>query len=228
MVPGAAAVAARQEIMDNPAAYGLVPLADLNATIDALILAHEQQREADRNATVNALILAHEQQVAADRNATLAANPEPRFITYSGRITVDGQSFTGQGQFKFAFVNGDGSRTYWTHDGNATLSGEPTAGLSLTVSQGVYSIRLGDASIAGMAPLSPEVFNRLFTMHGTTMIFLAIMPLGAAFFNFIIPLQIGARDVAFPRMNAFSYWVFLFGALLMHVGFLVNAVPDAG
>ena len=47
--------------------------------------------------------------------------------------------------------------------------------------------------------VSPEVFNQLFTMHGTTMIFLAIMPLGAAFFNFIIPLQIGARDVAFPR-----------------------------
>ena len=48
-------------------------------------------------------------------------------------------------------------------------------------------------------------------MHGTTMIFLAIMPLVAMFFNFMIPLQIGARDVAFPRLNAFSYWVFLLG-----------------
>ena len=46
--------------------------------------------------------------------------------------------------------------------------------------------------------VTPEVYNQLFTMHGTTMIFLAIMPLGAAFFNFVIPLQIGARDVAFP------------------------------
>ena len=53
--------------------------------------------------------------------------------------------------------------------------------------------------------ISPEVYNQLFTMHGTTMIFLAIMPLSAAFFNYIIPLQIGARDVAFPRLNAFSY-----------------------
>lgn len=56
--------------------------------------------------------------------------------------------------------------------------------------------------------VTPEVYNQLFTMHGTTMIFLAIMPMGAAFFNYIIPLQIGARDVAFPRLNAFSYWTF--------------------
>src|SRR6185437_15907424 len=61
--------------------------------------------------------------------------------------------------------------------------------------------------------VTPEVFNQLFTMHGTTMIFLVIMPLSAAFFNFLIPLQIGARDVAFPRLNAFSYWVYLFGSL---------------
>ena len=76
--------------------------------------------------------------------------------------------------------------------------------------------------------IDPDTFNAMFTMHGTTMIFMAIMPLGAAFFNIIIPLAIGARDVAFPRLNALSYWVFLFGALLMHVGFLVGAVPDAG
>ena len=59
--------------------------------------------------------------------------------------------------------------------------------------------------------VSAELYNQLFTMHGTTMVFLAIMPLSAAFFNFLIPLQIGARDVAFPRLNAFSYWVYLFG-----------------
>ena len=50
--------------------------------------------------------------------------------------------------------------------------------------------------------ISPDLYNQLFTMHGTTMVFLAIMPLSAAFFNFIVPLQIGARDVAFPRLNA--------------------------
>lgn len=76
--------------------------------------------------------------------------------------------------------------------------------------------------------VGPGAFNALFTMHGTTMIFMVIMPLSAAFFNYIVPLQIGARDVAFPRLNAFSYWVFLAGSLLMHIGFLAGQVPDMG
>jgi cytochrome c oxidase subunit 1 len=76
--------------------------------------------------------------------------------------------------------------------------------------------------------LSPEVYNQLFTMHGTTMIFLAIMPLSAMFFNFMIPLLIGARDVAFPRLNAFSYWVFLLGGLFLNASFLFGAAPDQG
>jgi cytochrome c oxidase subunit I len=76
--------------------------------------------------------------------------------------------------------------------------------------------------------LSPERYNELFTMHGTTMIFLAIMPLSAMFFNYIIPLQIGARDVAFPRLNAFSYWVFLLGGLFLNISWLFNAAPDQG
>ena len=76
--------------------------------------------------------------------------------------------------------------------------------------------------------LSPETYNQLFTMHGTTMIFLAIMPLSAMFFNFMIPLQIGARDVAFPRLNAFSYWVFLLGGLFLNSSFLFGAAPDQG
>ena len=76
--------------------------------------------------------------------------------------------------------------------------------------------------------VSAEAFNQLFTMHGTTMIFLGVMPLSAAFFNYIIPLQIGARDVAFPRLNAFSYWVFLLGGLFLNASFLVGAAPDGG
>ena len=76
--------------------------------------------------------------------------------------------------------------------------------------------------------VSPEAFNQLFTMHGTTMIFLVVMPLGAAFFNFLIPLMIGARDVAFPRLNAFSYWMFLFGAILLNVSFIAGGAPAAG
>jgi cytochrome c oxidase subunit 1 len=79
-----------------------------------------------------------------------------------------------------------------------------------------------------MGLVSAAAFNALFTMHATTMIFMVIMPLGAAFFNYMVPLMIGARDVAFPRLNALSYWVFLFGALFMNASFLVGAPPDGG
>jgi cytochrome c oxidase subunit 1 len=76
--------------------------------------------------------------------------------------------------------------------------------------------------------VSPEVYNQLFTMHGTTMVFLAIMPMGAAFFNFVVPLQIGARDVAFPRLNAFSYWTFLAGAIMLNMSWFLGGAPNAG
>ncbi|MCH8087006.1 MAG: cbb3-type cytochrome c oxidase subunit I, partial [Chloroflexi bacterium] len=59
--------------------------------------------------------------------------------------------------------------------------------------------------------VDPETYNQLFTMHALTMIFLGVMPIGVAFFNLIVPLMIGARDVAFPRLNSLSYWVFLSG-----------------
>ncbi|MBI3457094.1 MAG: cytochrome c oxidase subunit I [Candidatus Rokubacteria bacterium] len=73
-----------------------------------------------------------------------------------------------------------------------------------------------------------ETFDELFTMHGTTMVFLALMPLSAAFFNYLVPLLIGARDVAFPRLNAFSYWAFLLGGLFINASFLYGAAPHAG
>jgi cytochrome c oxidase subunit 1 len=76
--------------------------------------------------------------------------------------------------------------------------------------------------------VTEDTYNALFTMHGTTMIFLAIMPMSAAFFNLLVPLQIGARDVAFPRLNAFSYWTFLAGAVILNLSWLVGEVPDQG
>ena len=76
--------------------------------------------------------------------------------------------------------------------------------------------------------ISPELYNQLFTMHGTTMVFLVVMPLSAAFFNWLIPLQIGARDVAFPRLNALSLWVFVFGSILMNVSWLTGEAPNGG
>ncbi len=81
---------------------------------------------------------------------------------------------------------------------------------------------------SGNTVVSAEAYNELFTMHGTTMVFMAVMPLSAAFFNFVVPLQIGARDVAFPRLNAFSYWVFLLGGLFMNASFVFGAAPNAG
>src|SRR5271170_5245733 len=68
--------------------------------------------------------------------------------------------------------------------------------------------------------ISPQVFNRLFTMHGTTMVFLVGMPLIFAWANYIVPLQIGARDMAFPRLNAFSFWLTAFGGLFLYYSFL--------
>src|SRR5580658_5566188 len=76
--------------------------------------------------------------------------------------------------------------------------------------------------------LSPDVFNQIFTMHGTTMIFLAVMPTLFGFANYFVPLMIGARDMAFPRLNAMSYWLLPFGGLLLHFSLLTGGAPAAG
>ena len=76
--------------------------------------------------------------------------------------------------------------------------------------------------------LSSDAYSQIFTMHGLTMIFLVVMPMSAAFFNYLVPIMIGARDVAFPRLNAFSYWVFLFGGILLYSGFVLGGAPDGG
>ncbi|MBS96265.1 MAG: cytochrome c oxidase subunit I [SAR202 cluster bacterium] len=76
--------------------------------------------------------------------------------------------------------------------------------------------------------VSPDIYNQLFTMHALTMIFLAIMPLAVTFFNLIVPLQIGARDVAFPRLNALSYWIYLSGGLLLNAGWILGGAADSG
>src|SRR5436190_8884231 len=76
--------------------------------------------------------------------------------------------------------------------------------------------------------LTADQYNQIFTMHGLTMIFLVVMPLSAAFFNYLVPLMIGARDVAFPRLNAFSYWAFLFGGLFTYSIFVLGGAPNGG
>ena len=76
--------------------------------------------------------------------------------------------------------------------------------------------------------LSADLYNQIYTMHGVTMIFLAAMPLAAAFANYLIPLQIGARDVAFPRLNALSFWIFLAGGLFLSSSWLFGGGADGG
>ncbi len=83
--------------------------------------------------------------------------------------------------------------------------------------------------------VSPATYNRLFTMHGTTMVFLVGMPLLAGFSNYLIPLMIGARDMAFPRLNAFGFWVFLFGGAVLYFSYVgggglsgSGSAPDVG
>jgi cytochrome c oxidase subunit 1 len=86
-----------------------------------------------------------------------------------------------------------------------------------------------------MSVVSPQVFNRLFTMHGTTMIFFVVMPLVFGFANYLVPLMVGARDMAFPRLNAFSFWLTAFGGMLLYFSLLGGSglygagnAPDVG
>jgi cytochrome c oxidase subunit 1 len=75
---------------------------------------------------------------------------------------------------------------------------------------------------------SADLYNQLFTMHGVTMIFLVVIPLGAAFMNYLMPLQVGARDVAFPRLNAFSFWCFLGGGLMLNSSWFLGGGANGG
>ncbi len=76
--------------------------------------------------------------------------------------------------------------------------------------------------------LSADKYNQMFTMHATTMVFLFVMPMAAAFGNYFLPLQIGARDVAFPRINAFGFWCFLFGAIFINTSWFLGGAADGG
>ena len=87
---------------------------------------------------------------------------------------------------------------------------------------------------ANMQVLNPTLYNEMFTLHGTTMIFLVLVPIWAGFANFLVPLMIGARDMAFPRLNALSFWLLFFGGLVMYSSFLFIGpdgyaqLPNAG
>src|SRR3982751_5600410 len=109
-------------------------------------------------------------------------------------------------------------------------------GLRYMVTAGIFFILAGtDAMIMrtqlarpNATLLSPEEYDQLFTMHGTAMIFLFSTPMFFGFGNFLVPLMIGARDMAFPRLNAFGYWVFAFAGTVMFTSQMVGRAPDGG
>ncbi|MEX0869020.1 MAG: cytochrome c oxidase subunit I [Nitriliruptoraceae bacterium] len=102
---------------------------------------------------------------------------------------------------------------FWTTLAFFTLGGAESWAIRLQLAQAESSV------------ISEEIYNQVFTMHGLTMVFLVVMPMSAAFFNYLIPLMIGARDVAFPRLNAFSYWVYLFGGIFLYSSFFLGGAP---
>ncbi len=97
------------------------------------------------------------------------------------------------------------------------------------------SIMRAQLAVANNHLVSPETFNRLFTMHGTTMIFFAAMPIVFGFANYLVPLMIGARDMAFPRLNAWSFWMSALGGIILYFSFIggfglygAGSAPDVG
>ena len=76
--------------------------------------------------------------------------------------------------------------------------------------------------------VTAKTYDQLFTVHGTTMVFLVVVPILAGFGNYLVPLMIGARDMAFPRLNALSYWLFLFGGIVLYRSFLAKGGAVVG
>src|SRR5574339_62987 len=81
---------------------------------------------------------------------------------------------------------------------------------------------------ADQALLSPEEYNQLFTMHGVTMIFWYASPILSGFANYLVPLMLGARDMAFPRLNAFTYWSFLLSGAFLYASPVIGQAPHGG
>jgi len=126
-------------------------------------------------------------------------------------------------------------REHWTMKWLSTVDHKQIGMLYLVTALGFFVIGGVEAllirlQLAGpnLHLLQPDTYNVVFTMHGTTMIFLVAMPALFGLANYVVPLQIGARDMAFPRLNAFSFWLVPFGGLLLHFSFLTGGAPAVG
>ncbi len=147
----------------------------------------------------------------------------------------DRRSVKGQSALKYhnarMFVAGQGLSNIGTFSQMVALSllvlQLTDSGLALGVVIEALMIRV-QLAVPGNTFLDPGAYNAVFTMHGTTMIFLVVMPLLLGFANYFVPLQIGAVDMAFPRINAMSYWLLLFGGLILYFGFVAGTPPDTG
>jgi heme/copper-type cytochrome/quinol oxidase subunit 1 len=78
------------------------------------------------------------------------------------------------------------------------------------------------------ALVTPDIYNQVFTMHGSTMMFLFAVPMMEAFAEFLLPVMVGTRELPFPRLTAFLYWTLLFGGLMFNAAFLFRSLPDSG
>jgi cytochrome c oxidase subunit 1 len=139
-------------------------------------------------------------------------------------------------QRRSAFARPRGTKGFWSW---VTTVDHKKIGIMYLVTGFIFFLIGGIEALIIRAqlirPAGPEgllvdanVYNQIFTMHAITMIFLALMPMGSAFFNYLLPLMIGARDVAFPRLNAFSYWVYLVGGLFIYSSVFTSGMPDGG
>ncbi len=120
--------------------------------------------------------------------------------------------------------------------GKLTTIDHKTIGIRYIVTSFIFFLLGGLQALAMRAQLTtpestlinPQLYNQLFTMHGTTMIFYFATPILFGFGNYLIPLMIGSRDMAFPRLNAFGYWVFLFSGVFIYSSYLFGMAPDGG
>ncbi|HSH21366.1 MAG TPA: cbb3-type cytochrome c oxidase subunit I, partial [Candidatus Caenarcaniphilales bacterium] len=129
-------------------------------------------------------------------------------------------------------------RTYdrsWIYDWLTTTDHKKIGALYVATSflffllGGVFALFIrGELAVPGLQFVDPETYNQLFTIHGTTMVFLFVMPMMTGLANYIVPLQIGAADMAFPRINALSFWMVPLGGLLLFSGYAFGGAANAG